>query len=456
MVFGKKDEINDDVDIDSTKIKQFYSADESGNKIEQVTADVANVKDDIPSVNQLGRDVGNANNFKIMVLFVVGIVIILIGIAMSIGRFQQSRAEDKAKEVEKLAQEQKKMATATKVDIEADKAEMLLHELLPSVTNATLMENTDTGETEQLKSEQKEIIVQPKQPEYQPQYKDYSGDVAEDSNYIAPLPVQQPTTPQPQPMDSFDDEPQQALPVYAEAEITEHSSVLVDVYGSKAPSDTQLQETELESYLKSSQLSNGSVSKRRNQTMLLVRGTTIPCVLKTRIDSTYQGFATCQLTKDVYSANGKVLLMERGSTVFGEQNIQMSQGKARVSILWSKVETPKGISVSLDSPATEQLGEMGIGAKVNNHFWKRFGGAIMLSVIQDGFLIARSHLEKKNTNNNTTHVTNTTNTAERMSEEILSNTINIPPTAIVNQGTVINIMVVRDVDFSSIYSVVRR
>lgn len=138
-----------------------------------------------------------------------------------------------------------------------------------------------------------------------------------------------------------------------------------------------------------------------------------------------------------------------------EQNIQMSQGKARVSILWGRIETPKNVSINLDSPATGQLGEMGVNAKVNNHFWKRFGGAIMLSVIQDAFAIGRSHLEKQS-DGDTTTITNTTNAAENMMEEVLKNTVNIPPTATINQGTVINIMVARDVDFNSIYGLQRR
>ncbi|QPT43576.1 TrbI/VirB10 family protein (plasmid) [Moraxella nonliquefaciens] len=93
--------------------------------------------------------------------------------------------------------------------------------------------------------------------------------------------------------------------------------------------------------MRSSNLANGTVNSRGDVSMMLLQGTTIPCVLKTRVDSTYQGFTICQVAKDVYSANGKVLLIERGSSVFGEQNIQMSQGKARVAILWGKIETPK-------------------------------------------------------------------------------------------------------------------
>lgn len=200
-------------------------------------------------------------------------------------------------------------------------------------------------------------------------------------------------------------------------------------------------------------LSNGSASKRGDKTMLLMKGTTIPCVLKSKIVSDYKGFTTCQVTKNVYSANGKVLLIERGSKVFGEQNIEIKQGQGSVFVLWTKVETPKGITVNLESPAVGQLGEMGVKADVNNHFWKRFGGAIMLSLIQDALDVAstkaKGETETKGDNNTT--VQNTSNTAQSMAEKALDTTINIPPTATIPQGTLMNILVVRDVDFGGVY-----
>lgn len=375
------------------------------------------MKDDVPSVNQAGRDDGNAKSFKMLAIMLIGCLVVLVGIALTIGRYQQSKADEKAKQAEAKAQEQKNMVSGTKsVDIGADMQAM---QTLPPPMGVEDMEDETVD------------IAQP-----------------------TPEPIPEPA-PAPMPVyDDYDDEPDEPAPAPIVQEKVEHSSVLVDVYGAKSAT-TQPAETGLAGSMRSPNLANGTVSNRGDTTMMLLKGTTIPCVLKTRIDSTYQGFTICQVAKDVYSANGKVLLIERGSSVFGEQNIQMSQGKARVAILWGKIETPKNISINLDSPATGQLGEMGVGAKVNNHFWKRFGGAIMLSVIQDAFAVGRSHLEKQNENGQTT-INNTKNTAESMTEEILKNTINIPPTATVNQGTVINIMVARDVDFSGIYGLQAR
>lgn len=439
------------------KKPEEQQADES-NAIEQVNAEDAQIKDDVPTVNQGGRDAGNAKSFKMLAVVLIGFIVILVGIAMTIGRYQQSKAEAKAKEAEAQAQAQKNMATGTKsVDIEADKQAMLPPPMdFNDVGDDT--EATDATATETPVVEPIPTPVETPKPQPQPRYNSYndSGMVA-GRDYVAPAPL---PAPAPTPiMPVYDDEDEEEPTPTAVAPVVEKiepSSVLVDVYGVKTATTTaQTQETGLAGSMRSSNLANGTVNKRGDTTMMLLKGTTIPCVLKTKVDSTYQGFTICQVSKDVYSANGKVLLIERGSSVFGEQNIQMSQGKARVSILWSRIETPKNVSINLDSPATGQLGEMGVDARVNNHFWKRFGGAIMLSVIQDALAVGRSHLEKQSENSDTT-INNTTATAESMSEEILKNTINIPPTAYINQGTVVNIMVARDVDFNSIYGLQRR
>lgn len=418
------------------------------NAIEQVNTEDAQIKDDVPTVNQAGRDAGNAKSFKLLAIMLVSFIVILVGIALTIGRYQQSKADAKAQEAEKQAQAQKDMARSAKVDIEADKQAMqTLPPPMGLEDDLEVEENTDN-----------QVAVEPAPapvatPQPQPRYNNYDDSrMVAGRDYVAPAPL---PAPAPTPVPVYEDDEPAPAPMTAPEKI-EYSSVLVDVYGTKQATK-QLQETGLAGSMRTSNLANGTVSNRGDTTMMLLKGTNIPCVLKTKVDSTYQGFTICQVTKDVYSANGKVLLIERGSSVFGEQNIQMTQGKARVSIVWGRIETPKNVSINLDSPATGQLGEMGVNAKVNNHFWKRFGGAIMLSVIQDALAVGRSHLEKnKQGESNQTTVNNTTSTAESMSEEILKNTINIPPTATVNQGTVINIMVARDVDFNSIYGLQRR
>ena len=200
----------------------------------------------------------------------------------------------------------------------------------------------------------------------------------------------------------------------------------------------------------------GSMAQvRHNQSMLLTKGTHIQCVLETRIITTQPGFTRCQVAHDVYSADGKVLLVERGSKIIGEQTAAMLQGQARVFVLWNELDTPKGVKVSLASPGSGALGEGGHEASVNYHFWQRFGGAMMVSMIGDfgDYLSNRGH--KNGSNNNITY-DNTSDAAQQLATEVLRNSINIPPTGTINQGTLLNVMVARDVDFSKVYEVVSR
>ncbi|HBP32120.1 MAG TPA: conjugal transfer protein TrbI [Advenella kashmirensis] len=191
--------------------------------------------------------------------------------------------------------------------------------------------------------------------------------------------------------------------------------------------------------------------RRADLTYLLKKGTNIACTLNTKIVTTQPGITRCMVTKDVYSANGRVLLIERGSEVIGEQTAALVQGQARVYVLWSTIETPAGVSVTVNSASADSLGASGQEAQMDTHFWKRFGGAIMLSLIKDGIRMADS----SSRNQGGVTFDSSSDSAEDMATEALKNTINIAPTGYVNQGTLVNVMVARDVDFRSVYELVQ-
>lgn len=395
--------------------------------------------DDMPTANEGGQEGKNSKKLKIVLIIFVAIVLMLIGIGVSMGRFQASSAAAKAEEAEKAAQEQKALADGKSVDIATDQAEIESTNFQPlpcPVSDPSCQpQDIEQPAIEPVQPVQVQQYEQPVQP-VQPTYNTYT----QSTDYQADVPTQ--AQAQPLPMVQSYEAPQ--------SNSQQDDDVLVDIHAQaiNAATTTSQKETGLAKSLEASKLHNGNASKRGDTTMLLAKGTSIPCVLNTKIDSTYKGFTTCRISKDVYSANGKVLLLERGSTVFGEQNVDIKQGQARVAVLWSRIETPKGVSVDIDSPATGKLGEMGLEAKVKTHFWKRFGGAIMLSMIQDISSNASTRLSKTGRQDETS---NTSSAAEDMAAKALENTINIPPTATVNHGSLINILVVRDVDFGGIY-----
>ncbi|EGU31281.1 conjugal transfer protein [Vibrio ichthyoenteri ATCC 700023] len=214
------------------------------------------------------------------------------------------------------------------------------------------------------------------------------------------------------------------------------------------PSSTPPSQNTTNNTLDSKNFVQGSASTkwRNKRDLLLVHGTNIACALRTEIISTYAGLVTCNVISDVYSANGKTLLVEKGSSVFGEQSITLEQGQARVFVTWSDIQTPEGVSIQIDSLGTGALGASGVDAWVDNHFKERFGGAILLAFIDDAFATIANHQadSKISTENSSDNVSD-------MASIALENSINIPPTGYVPIGTRLNILVARDIDMSSVY-----
>lgn len=187
---------------------------------------------------------------------------------------------------------------------------------------------------------------------------------------------------------------------------------------------------------------------------LVPKGAFIDCTLETAIDSTFDGLVTCIGASDIYSADGKVVLLERGTKYVGEKRGEPRQGQGRVFVLWHEARTPTGVVAQLASPGTDELGRTGLPGHVDTHFWDRFGAAILVSVI-DGTLQAIAATQQGGSGSTggdkTTVVLNPQGTRDVMTE-VLKSTISIPPTVIKHQGDRIQILAARDVDFRAVYA----
>ncbi len=182
------------------------------------------------------------------------------------------------------------------------------------------------------------------------------------------------------------------------------------------------------------------------QRLLLPKGAFIDCTLETAIDSTLPGMTTCVMATDTFGVDGQVVLLERGTKLIGETRGQVQQGSARVFVLWTEARTPTGVVVPLDSPSTDELGRAGLAGTADNHFWQRFGAAILVSVI-DG---AGDAAVQSSRSGPGTLIVNPSST-QGVTTEVLKGTINIPPTVTKQQGDRIQVLVARDLDFRSVY-----
>lgn len=179
--------------------------------------------------------------------------------------------------------------------------------------------------------------------------------------------------------------------------------------------------------------------------LVLPKGAFIDCTLETAIDSSLPGLTTCVTPTDTFGADGKVVLLERGTKLVGETKGDVRQGTARIFVLWTEARTPTGVVVPLASPGTDELGRSGLPGVVDRHFFDRFGAALLISIIEGTIQAAAQPKSGGAVIYNPTAATDVVT-------EVLKSTVNIPPTVRKQNGDRIQILVARDLDFRSVYS----
>ena len=188
-----------------------------------------------------------------------------------------------------------------------------------------------------------------------------------------------------------------------------------------------------------------------DRSLILPKGAAFTCALKTKLISAASGFVSCQVQRNVFSDDGRVLLVERGSHMDGEYRIaSVRPGTVRIPVLWTRIRTPLGVTVDIESPGTGSLGESGVDGFVDNRWPERIGAAMLLSLIDDSVKLAIEDRGNAGTGN-TIVLPSTTSSTSKLAEKVLDSTINIPPLIYQNQGGIVGIYVARDVDFSSVY-----
>ena len=206
--------------------------------------------------------------------------------------------------------------------------------------------------------------------------------------------------------------------------------------------------------LKPTVLSGATASVIRNPDMVVTEGTLIPCILQTAIDTQLAGFVTCVVPIDVRGTSGNVVLMDRGTRIVGQIQAGLVQGQERVFVLWTRAETPKHVVISLNAPGADELGRTGLPGAVDNHWWQRFGGALMLTLVQGSLNAGTALAANSGSGSNQAalgYVYGAQSSGQQVASTALENTINIPPTLRKNQGDTVSVFVAQDLDFSSVY-----
>ncbi|TAM96156.1 MAG: TrbI/VirB10 family protein, partial [Rhizobiaceae bacterium] len=113
----------------------------------------------------------------------------------------------------------------------------------------------------------------------------------------------------------------------------------------------------------------------------IVEGTMIPGILETAIVSDLPGQVRAIVSQDVYSFDGRRVLIPTGTHLIGEYQSDVVRGQKRIFVIWTRLIRDDGVTVRLNSIAADSLGRSGLTGVVDNKFRERFGAAILLSIV---------------------------------------------------------------------------
>ncbi|AHJ66171.1 TrbI/VirB10 family protein [Granulibacter bethesdensis] len=177
-------------------------------------------------------------------------------------------------------------------------------------------------------------------------------------------------------------------------------------------------------------------------------GTVIPGVMISGVDSDLPGQIIAQVRQNVYdTATGRYLLIPAGARLIGSYDSRITMGQSRVLVGWKRIIYPDGSSVSLDfMPGTDQSGYAGFKDQVNNHMWKIFGNALLMSVFSAGVQLSQPQATNGQNFNSSQIVAGMLGQQLAEAGIVMANRgMNIQPTLEIRPGYEFNIMVTKDV-----------
>lgn len=188
-------------------------------------------------------------------------------------------------------------------------------------------------------------------------------------------------------------------------------------------------------------------------------GTLIPGILVTGINSDLPGDIVGQVSRDVYdSRTQRTLLIPKGSRLIGTYDNQVAAGQGRLLIAWTRLILPDGRSMRLPGLALKDAtGQTGAKDKVDNHWRRVFGNALLLSAISAGVQLSQPQQSSALTPPSAGQVAAGALGQElsNVALEILRRGMDVAPTITIRAGQPFNVFLNGDLVFDGPYEPAR-
>ena len=187
----------------------------------------------------------------------------------------------------------------------------------------------------------------------------------------------------------------------------------------------------------------------------VAEGTLIPAVLTAGINSDLPGQTTALVRRNVYdSRTGRFLLIPQGSRLVGEYDSRVAFGQKRVLVAWNRLIFPDGRSLDLAGmPGVDLAAAAGLRDRVDNHFVRTFGSALLLAAVSAGVQLSQPDDRSFGTNPSASQVAAAALGQElgRVATEYLRRNLDVRPTIEVRPGYELNVEVTADLDLPGPY-----
>ena len=182
-----------------------------------------------------------------------------------------------------------------------------------------------------------------------------------------------------------------------------------------------------------------------DMTRVALEGAFIHAILKEAINSELGGIVRATVQRNIYGAEGRLVLIPSGSKVIGRYKPVEHAGQERIMIFWHRIVTPDGININtVDAETTDQMGRSGVTGKINRKYLKRYGMTFMISLLS---AVASLNVNVAN-EFQADVVTGFSKNLLDLTKEILSeNMKNHKPTISIPAGSKIIVRVIRDIYF---------
>lgn len=186
-----------------------------------------------------------------------------------------------------------------------------------------------------------------------------------------------------------------------------------------------------------------------DRTRILTADMRIPAILEDSVNTQTPGRLIAVIDKDIYSPNGKKILLPAYSKIICSYEGLKDAHSSRLACQCKRIIRPDGLSIGLtDATAADQMGRSGLVGDLDKRTLERYGAAFGVSLIS-ALAQASTNLNKQEAFANATN--QLSNNLGQVTQKALEENIDLMPILTIPQGARLQIIPMNDIVFKKPY-----